>query len=293
MVEVSSDFDSGNCGNVQLIAENTLEISIAPDCAGTQFQTHSRTWFYFSVTNVPRETKLNFVIRNMGQQKPLFNHGMKPVIRIGQTAKWDRIPGAVHFSSISKQHFQIQFSHKFLCAKQSTSYFAFCYPHTYTECQALLNKLEARYGVETILEDDQNGPAEPESEAPPSAKANSGTRDTKKRRRRKIYFHRACLAKSLQNRRVDLLTITNAKKSDKNKFESQSISKVIHSNPSLFPLSTCREGGTETSCWKFEGKPIVFVSARVHPGETPSSFTFLGFLEFILDEKDPRACRLR
>lgn len=72
-----------------------------------------------------------------------------------------------------------------------------------------------------------------------------------------IYFNRELLCHSLDKRRVDLLTVTRS--------------------------------GDE----KRQDKPVVFVSARVHPGETPSSFVLNGFLDFILKEDDIRAQKLR
>lgn len=40
-------------------------------------------------------------------------------------------------------------------------------------------------------------------------------------------------------------------------------------------------------------KPIIFISARAHPIETPSSYCMLGIIKFLLDKKDVRAHLLR
>jgi hypothetical protein len=36
-------------------------------------------------------------------------------------------------------------------------------------------------------------------------------------------------------------------------------------------------------------KPVVFLTARVHPGESPSSFCIEGALKFLLNENDCRS----
>ena len=45
--------------------------------------------------------------------------------------------------------------------------------------------------------------------------------------------------------------------------------------------------------YKFHNKKAVFISARVHPGETQSSFVMRGFIKFLLRPNDPRAIMLR
>lgn len=56
----------------------------------------------------------------------------------------------------------------------------------------------------------------------------------------------------------------------------------------LFP-----EQRPESRAHTFDGKRYVLLTARVHPGETPGSWSFDGALAFLLDEEDPRAAALR
>ncbi|NXE71340.1 CBPC5 protein, partial [Calcarius ornatus] len=93
-----------------------------------------------------------------------------------------------------------------------------------------------------------------------------------------VYYHRELLCHSLDKLRVDLLTITSCHGMQEKR--EPRLDK-------LFPdTSTPRP-----HC--FTGKRVFFLSSRVHPGETPSSFVFNGFLDFILREEDPRAQMLR
>ena len=46
-------------------------------------------------------------------------------------------------------------------------------------------------------------------------------------------------------------------------------------------------------CSSFAGKRVVFISSRVHPGETPASFVMDGVLEMLTRTDDPRSAALR
>ena len=61
----------------------------------------------------------------------------------------------------------------------------------------------------------------------------------------------------------------------------------------MAPAGLFPEQGTTPRAHKFQGKKVVFLSARVHPGETCSSFVMLGILKFLTNDKDPRAAALR
>ncbi|XP_042325737.1 cytosolic carboxypeptidase-like protein 5 isoform X2 [Sceloporus undulatus] len=93
-----------------------------------------------------------------------------------------------------------------------------------------------------------------------------------------IYYHRELLCYSLDRLRVDLLTITSH-----HGMQEEREARL----EKLFP----DKNTPRPHC--FVGKRVFFLSSRVHPGETPSSFVFNGFLEFILREDDPRAQMLR
>jgi cytosolic carboxypeptidase protein 5 len=51
----------------------------------------------------------------------------------------------------------------------------------------------------------------------------------------------------------------------------------------LYPLA---EANPETRAMKFtKDKPVIFLTSRVHPGETPGTFVLNGFLDLLTDFK--------
>ncbi|KAG4067628.1 hypothetical protein HA402_005400 [Bradysia odoriphaga] len=93
-----------------------------------------------------------------------------------------------------------------------------------------------------------------------------------------IYFHRELLIKSVEGRNVDLVTITSF-----HGIQSKTEDRLSN----LFPDVNTRRSHI------FKDKKIIFISSRVHPGETPSSFVLNGFLKLILDRRSVVAATLR
>jgi len=86
------------------------------------------------------------------------------------------------------------------------------------------------------------------------------------------------LVYSREQRRVELITISShTEKTDERE-------KPL---PDLFPEKTNKRP------FMFNKKRYVFISSRVHPGETPASYMFNSLLRFLVSKEDPRAKALR
>lgn len=83
-----------------------------------------------------------------------------------------------------------------------------------------------------------------------------------------IYIHREVLTYSREERPMELITFTA-----RNKIMNEREDLI----EGLFPDAN---GDTESRPFKFD-KKIVFISSRVHPGETPASYVLEGILNFL------------
>ncbi|XP_046729189.1 cytosolic carboxypeptidase-like protein 5 isoform X2 [Silurus meridionalis] len=268
-VVFSSRFDSGNLGRVEKVeasehdperssyshVDYEFNVWTKPDCADTEFENGNRSWFYFSVRGVSPGKLLKINVLNMNKQSKLYSQGMAPFVRTFPVKmRWERVRDRPAFE-MSENQFTLSFVHRVLEGKGVITYFTFCYPFSYTECQDMLLQLDQRLlGLSHTL-----GPCSPADG---------------------LYYHRELLCYSLDGHRVDLLTVTSCH------------GMLEEREPRLEKLFP--DHGTPRP-HRFAGKRVFFISSRVHPGETPSSFVFNGFLNFILNQEDPRAqmlCRM-
>uniref|UniRef100_A0A8C5MK22 Cytosolic carboxypeptidase-like protein 5 n=1 Tax=Leptobrachium leishanense TaxID=445787 RepID=A0A8C5MK22_9ANUR len=266
----SSRFDSGNlarvekveqgdgepgCGNAGISPTTTdyeFNVWTKPDCADTEHENGNRSWFYFSIRGAAPGKLIKINIMNLNKQSKLYSQGMAPLVRtVPIRSRWERVRERPTFQMVENQ-FILSFVHRFLDCRGATTYFAFCFPFSYEESQEMLAGLDERF-----TDCRHMSPGSPSDS---------------------VYYHRELLCHSLDNLRVDLLTITSCH------------GMTAEREPRLDKLFP--DTSTPRPC-RFMGKRVFFLSSRVHPGESPSSFVFNGFLEFILRQDDPRAVMLR
>ncbi|XP_070195539.1 cytosolic carboxypeptidase-like protein 5 isoform X3 [Littorina saxatilis] len=237
----------------ELKPDSEFNVWTKPDCAGTPAENGNRSWFYFGIRGWSPNRLIKINIMNMNRQGKLYSQGHIPFTRI--------MPVRPKWERIRDKpsyetvdgQFILSFTYRFPDVKGGTCYFAFCYPWSYTESQEQMAELDTKFAHSADLSPD----------SPPKS----------------IYYHRELLCYSLDKLRVDLLTITSC--------HGMTNYREPRFDKHLFPDKE------KPRCRKFQGKRVFLLSSRVHPGETPASFVYNGFLDFILRENDPRAAQLR
>ncbi|KAM5148251.1 BEN domain-containing protein 5-like isoform 1-T1 [Mantella aurantiaca] len=131
-----------------------------------------RVWFNFTVENVKGYQRVIFNIVNFSKTKSLYRDGMSPVVKSTSRPKWQRLPSKnVYYYRCPDHRKNYVMSFAFCFDRENDVYqFAYCYPYTYTRLQHYLENLD---------------------------------------KQRLNYIHRELLGLSVQQRRLDLLTITN------------------------------------------------------------------------------------
>lgn len=101
-----------------------------------------------------------------------------------------------------------------------------------------------------------------------------------------VYYQREVLCFSIQQRKVDLLTISGRNGAQVSPVDGAVVTEAYINQ--LYPIRS------ETPRpWQFPDKKFVLITCRVHPGETPASYVLQGLIDFIVSDKDPRSAALR
>lgn len=265
---ILSNFESANLARVKYVCkqipgvDEDLEFHLwtNPDCGGTEFECNYKSWFYFALKGgIPgMHVRLNIVSSN--NQSKMYSQGMTPVFKVdlGKSdklnekyckASWSRIKEIPTYQINNNQEFVLSFSHRSLKNSEATTYYAFTYPYTYTELCNSLSFYEKQFPLPSDLRENNE---------------------------KDVYFYRETITKSLENRSVDLLTISSFK----------GISEERECR--LFGLFPDEKPRSHV----FKNKKVIIMSARVHPGETPSSFVMNGLIKYLIS-KDEQADILR
>ncbi|KMQ91458.1 cytosolic carboxypeptidase-like protein 5 protein [Lasius niger] len=170
-----------NNSNSKEMSDYEFNLWTKHDCHGTQFQNSNRTWFYFGVRSNCPSVSVRFNIVNLNKQVKMFSQGMCPVFKI--------VPGHLHWERIREKptftldqrgsDFTLSFLYYTPENSKAVTYFAFTYPFSYTDLQNYLRRIDARMGKRSVMCTDD------------------------------IYYHRECAIKSLEDRRLDVLTISS------------------------------------------------------------------------------------
>lgn len=198
------------------------------------------------------------------------------------------------------ENFVISFIHRSGEDPSVEHFYAFTYPYTYRDLQDYLTRLDRRFrkrmfeiqkksleeNLSLFVEQaDLDGLADTvnaTAPAPVTPSANEAetesNSDVTEDLFNEIYYYRELLTYSVERRRIDLLTITS--------YHGVSAEREERLG-GLFPENLRHR------CHTFKQKKIVFLSSRVHPGETPASFVLNGFIRLLLDRKSVIAATLR
>ncbi|XP_034247129.1 uncharacterized protein LOC117648622 [Thrips palmi] len=261
-----SRFESGNLAKVVRITETYYELYLRTDL----YTNRHMQWFYFRVENMRRRAVYRFSIVNLSKAESLYSCGMRPLLYSERDAQlnqagWRRCGDNIAYfrneeASPSEEQapsytlsFNVDFPHD-----NDTCYLAHCYPYTYSDLQDYLLKL-------------QNHPV------------------------KSTFSKLRLLCRSLAGNNVYYLTITtppppppaaavNNNNVNNNCNGATCANNNNNNNPQGSP-TRCAACAAATPAppppEEPKKKKAVVLTARVHPGETPSSWMMKGFMDFL------------
>eukprot|EP01135_Chromosphaera_perkinsii_P001578 Nk52_evm48s207 gene=Nk52_evmTU48s207 len=283
LLHFESRFESGNLRQAILVGENEYDLLLDPDI---NTDCHLQ-WFFFQISNTTAHTSYKFNIINLEKSNSQFNFGMQPVFyshteNESKGTGWQRTGTSILYY---KNHYRrwgteednnnndTSGSLKSLKGDRHASFFtatftitcsyendkcflAYHYPYTYTNLMDHLRALEASPMGQSRMQ-------------------------------------RQSLCTTLGGNDCPVLTISNFSSINSVKSRNTSSNNNLKDGSSSSNTTTGSNNPTYDSVPLVERK-YIFISARVHPGESNSSWIMKGFLDFLLgpSEHAKRLCGL-
>ncbi|XP_066958146.1 cytosolic carboxypeptidase-like protein 5 isoform X1 [Macrobrachium rosenbergii] len=268
-------FETGNLGKIDFVAEYDYDLYIRPDTSNPRY----RLWFNFTVDNVKANQTAIFNLINIHKGRNLFCEGLTPLVRSTSRPKWTRMPSENVYYYESAEHNGQNVLSFAICfdVEMDVYQFALTYPYSYTRLQTFLDvQDEKNYG----------------------------------------FWWRHLLAKTVLKRDCEVVTITSPKNYRGHVQEAaESLALLVTNNEETSPASNSLQATEDkgpdgngedeneedddvdgdddddddddddeetTAKPKKKGPPrVVVILARVHAGESPTSYMVQGMMEFL------------
>ncbi|KAA0151946.1 hypothetical protein FNF31_06707 [Cafeteria roenbergensis] len=275
------DFDGANIALARASIDadgitEVYEVHVAPDCSGTKHEAEYKMWYHFSVEGGRPGQRARIAVANLNPMAKVYAQDLRPLVRVPSLSpSWERLAEPSSFE-ISGPRLRLTFAYTFGSAQPV--HFALYFPFAYSDCQRLLRNIDFALGSEPST---AAAASRIRSGAAPPGRGPSGRSRLRARLRNTgdpsadIYYHRELLALSPEGRRVELLTVSSCL--------GRLAERLPHID-GLFP-----ERGPRPH--RFKAKPVVYIGARVHPGETAASYMLHGMLAFLLQPGTPTPAR--
>ena len=248
-ITFTSEFNSGNMKQCTKIKENQFSILIASDCEGKYILNKIsifKIWFYFGVIS-EKERNIKISIDNLNNFYKIFKNGYK-----------------ICYNILDENETPASYQNKYKENEEAN-------------WKRLDTDYELNLDIESNLLSIKFNFDLPKKRYvlfsfcfPWSYDKNESflKHIKEKIKNKNIYYHDEILTLSKEKRNIHLLTITSKKNIINNKKESN-----ING---LFPdKNRCN--------LILQDKHIIFITARVHPGETPGTLMFNGILKLLID----------
>jgi len=322
----SSNFNSGNMKSIAKQEESQLfEIELHSDSEDNERNIKkNRSWFFFSVKTVFNfNNTFMFNIKNITNQYKNYLDGYKPVFYICRNKDdhdqlpngflnekdllWERLESEVNVVKVDPKDEDKESEkdkpYRGLCdvswrfkfnEEMYSVYFAFCFPYSYNKiirfCEKYVNDIYVNQAVYDYKSK--------EYKIFNKSKYNSDTQYNNAYRnilnsswlKDQIYCHKEVLTYSREGRKIELITISSFDQITSSK--EYLLKGLFGSNSNMTYMES--NASTTNRCFAFsQEKQIIFITSRVHPAETTSSYLLEGLMNFLSDEKDLRSRLLR